>query len=100
MPETEFRPIVPFEDQSDSYVHGFEAGMIWQRMQQSEDVIETATPLHRANLPTLQKMAAACGYDVEERDVTMGPDGLISDEWVDMIFTLRPTRRYHLSVVT
>jgi len=95
MEDTDFRPLVPFEDQSDSYVHGFEAGMIWQRMQQAEEVIETDIPLHRANLRTFEKMASAAGYDFE-RSLLKGE----MKEWVEITFTRRPVVRNHLSVVT
>ncbi len=57
--DVEWRPLVALEDQSSSYVHGFEAGMIWQRMQDSETEIDAVT--HTENRQTLMNMANAAG---------------------------------------
>lgn len=55
--------IVSFVDQSPAYTYGFEAGMIWQRMQAREPLIEAVT--RAENATTLRRMAQAAGYDVE-----------------------------------
>lgn len=31
--EQEFKPLMPFIDESESFVHGFECGQIWQKLQ-------------------------------------------------------------------
>lgn len=62
---SEFACLVPFPDQSNSFVHGFEAGMIWNRMEAGETPIDfTGMPLHSENRDVLQRMAAARGYDL------------------------------------
>lgn len=88
--DVEWRPLVAFEDQSSSYVHGFEAGMIWQRMQDSEAEIDAVT--HTENRQTLMKMANAAGYALD-----LAPSGV--DGWDNMKATQRP-KRGPLSIVT
>lgn len=82
----EFRCLVPFPDASENFVHGFEAGMIWQRMVAGERIIggdrEIAT--HSQNAEVFLRMAAAQGYDVE-----IGDD---VDGWIIATFTRRPKR--------
>lgn len=84
--KNEFRCLVPFPDGSDSFVHGFEAGMIWQRMVAGEANIggmdEVAT--HSANRRVFERMAAAQGYDI----TVEADDG----EWMIATFTKRRTR--------
>lgn len=86
---TEWKPLVSFADQSESYVHGFEAGMIWQRMQSKEPEIEAT--VHVENEVTIINMANATGYAAEFESV--GVDG-----WSSLLLTLRPATG-HLSVV-
>lgn len=61
----EFRCLVPFPDGSASFVHGFEAGMLWQRMIGGEAKIESPVACHADNRVVFERMAAAQGYDVE-----------------------------------
>lgn len=82
----EFRCLVPFPDKSQSFVHGFEAGMIWQRMVAGEasigGVCEVAT--HSKNAGVFQRMADAQGYDIVLE--------IASDGWMIATFTKRTTR--------
>lgn len=80
----EFRCLVPFADQSASFVHGFEAGMVWQRMVGGETPIENPVAYHVENKAVFESMAAAQGYDVE-----MEP---ACDTWMMATFTKRPKR--------
>lgn len=95
MEDVEFCPLVSFNDQSPSFVHGFEAGMIWQQMQQTDAVIDGALPVHVVNETVLRRMAASAGYKVEFKPI----DG--SDEWTSAVFTLLSAapRRSYLRVV-
>jgi hypothetical protein len=55
-----------FPDQSASFVHGFEAGMLWARIEAGEAVIdcgfEEGFPLHTDNLELVLRMAAVGSY--------------------------------------
>lgn len=69
--ESDATLLFSFTDQSDSFVHGFEAGMIHVAMQSSELEIdrgyEEGFPIHSDNLETLARMAASYGYEMEHR---------------------------------
>lgn len=70
--ETEMSLIVSFTDQSEGFVHGFEAGMIWQQLEsESMEPIdrgyETGFPIHTENLPLIVRMAKARGFKVETK---------------------------------
>lgn len=82
----EFRCLVPFPDQSASFVHGFEAGMIWQRMVAREAVIGSADEVatHAENAAVFQRMADAQGYDL-----TIEPP---VDGWIVATFVKRQSR--------
>lgn len=54
--------LVSFPDQSPAFTLGFEAGMIWARMEAREPQIEATT--RAENAPVLRRMAAARGYDI------------------------------------
>jgi len=60
--DDEYGLLVSFEDQSPEYVHGFEAGQIWEEMARCKDINKT---VHTANKVTLERMAIAAGYVVE-----------------------------------
>jgi len=92
--DVEFRPIVSFPDQSSSFVNGFEAGMVWQRMQAGEEVIDRGTPYHFANCEVFHRMADAAGYDIECSDREDE-----ASEWVEVTFIRRPVVKGHLSLV-
>lgn len=74
---------VPFPDQSPSFVHGFEAGMLWGKMTTGKDPIDSDLPYHADNRAVFERMAAAEGYVMEWRPC----DGL--DEWAVATFTKR-----------
>lgn len=83
--EAEFRCLVPFPDQSASFVHGFEAGMIWQRMIKGEPQIggfDDEIAAHFENAAVFRKMADAQGYDLDLSDFGNG--------WIIATFTKRP----------
>lgn len=92
--KSEFRPLVPFEDQSASYVHGFEAGMVWQRMMHGEAVINFDLPVHYANAITFGSMAEAAGYDLE---FVQCEDEF--HEWMTATFVKQVPSRPRLSIV-
>lgn len=82
----QFRCLVPFPDQSESFTLGFEAGMIWQRMVDGQLEIggldEIAT--HISNAPVFERMANACAYDLEISDA--------GDGWMIATFKKRKRR--------
>jgi hypothetical protein len=80
----EFRCLVPFPDGSASFVNGFEAGMVWQRMVAEESPIENPIAYHQANRTVLERMAAAQGYDAEFEPCC--------DTWAMATFTKRRNR--------
>lgn len=79
-----------FPDDSDSFVHGFEAGMMWQRMQAGETPIVTDMPVHIANRTALERMARAGGYLMSVVDLM--PD----ETWMHVEFQ---KLRFGLSVI-
>lgn len=81
-----FMCLVPFTDQSASFVHGFEAGQIWQRMAANERKIggEDDMPTHIQNRETFQRMADAQAYDLCV--------SCIDDVWMIATFTKRESR--------
>lgn len=88
MEDADFKCIVPFSDGSASFVHGFEAGILWTRMQAGGREIANEVAYHVANAEVFQRMAAACGYDMRTKPY--------DDIYMTVAFT---KRRLHLSVV-
>jgi hypothetical protein len=88
--ESEFHCLVPFTDESESFVNGFEAGMIWQRMLAGEANIGGAfdPPTHTKNLEVFKRMADAIGYDIKK-------DWDDVDGWMSVTFTKRK-RKFHI----
>lgn len=84
--DAEFHCLVPFPDGSPSFVHGFEAGMIWQRMSAGESFIggRDEIALHTANAEVFQRMAAAADYDIEL--------SIVDENWMTATFSKRPKR--------
>jgi len=74
--KSEYGLLVSFEDQSASYVHGYEAGGIWQRMRSGTEA-EIEIMVHSVNRETLRRMAVADGWSVEFTPTEF-------DEWVSM----------------
>lgn len=56
--------LVAFPDESPSFVHGFEAGRIWQRMKVNDEAEIWATT-HPENREVIRRMADAEGWSVE-----------------------------------
>lgn len=71
--------LIPFDDQSESFTCGFEAGMIWAEMERGVPTIERT--VKATNIAVLKKMAANKGYAIEFSDCLI--DGSLS-EWVFM----------------
>ena len=63
MENAEYGLVVSFDDQSASYVNGFEAGQIHQRMSSGTEA-EFDMTVHSANKETLERMAVAYGWSV------------------------------------
>ena len=74
----EYGLIVSFEDQSASYVHGFEVGQIHQRMNSGTEA-EFDVMIHAANKETLTRMTIAYGWSV-----TFTPTEY--PEWIEAAF--------------
>jgi hypothetical protein len=54
---TDYALIVSFPDQSETFVLGFEAGMIWERLQAGETEIDVN--VHTLNIEVLNRMCLA-----------------------------------------
>lgn len=64
-PETTgYALVVSFEDQSPSYCYGFEAGCIWQRMQDGDEQ-EIEVTVSSENRETIRRMGLAKGWDAD-----------------------------------
>lgn len=61
--EASYSLIVSFPDQSESFVLGFEAGGLWQRMR-AGDRAEISETVHAENRDVIARMAAAEGWEV------------------------------------
>lgn len=82
----EYGLIVSFEDQSASYVHGFEAGGLSARMRDevsSEDLEGFQITVHAANRVTIERMCAAYGWNAKF-------DGTDFPEWLYLTLTRAP----------
>lgn len=86
----EFRCLVPFPDGSASFVNGFEAGTLWQRMNAGEAEIESPVAYHLSNRAVFESMAAAQGYDCEFEPCA--DNGRECDTWMLATFTKRRNR--------
>jgi hypothetical protein len=69
---------IRFDDQSESYTLGFEAGAIFQRMNQ-ENLIETL--IHAKNLNQIQQMATKLGFTCYDSMVELLGE---YDEWLNV----------------
>ena|SRR3569832_2052508 len=61
----EFGLVVSFEEQSESYVHGFEAGGLSVRMKgdaPADDIEDVKITVHTANRVTIERMCTAYGW--------------------------------------
>ncbi len=62
--QADYGLMVAFTDESPSFVNGYEAGMLWERMR-SGTVAEIETTTHAENRDVIQRMATADGWDCE-----------------------------------
>lgn len=87
--------ILSFPDQSPSFVHGFEAGTIFQRMSENEPIIDKGFiedfPVREENLELYQRMSAYKDYSLETRESEHG--------WVAIRFTKNPKSKPNLKLV-
>lgn len=81
-----WKPHVSFPDGSESFVHGFEAGMAWQRITGGDTDFEMQ--VHIENESVLHNMANAEGYQLEFTPYAE-PD---FSGWAIAHFTKRPQR--------
>lgn len=79
--EQQYGLLISFEDQSPSFVHGFEAGQIWEAMQDEKP--EIGKIVHTANMDLISQMAARAGYVIELTSSGM-------DEWTNLRAYRRP----------
>lgn len=70
--EAEYGLVVSFPDASPNFVHGFEAGSIWEKMCAGHDA-EIELSAHVENREVIQRMAVAEGWEVESKP--SGVDG-------------------------
>lgn len=75
--------VFAFIDGSDSYVHGYEAGLLAAKMEAAQSPILSDLPYHTANIPQFELMARHYGYQMEERHTDFG-------EWTYLAFTKGP----------
>jgi len=67
--------VFAFTDPSPSFVNGFEAGMIWQQIEDGlleiDRGFEDGFPVHAENVDVIQRMATARNYrlEIKETDV-------------------------------
>jgi len=79
--EHEYRCLVPFTDQSPSFVHGFQCGAIWQEMQGRGEI--EPRPVNSINRLTLERMCDAAGYVPVFKPTEM-------EEWIE--FSASPAK--------
>lgn len=64
--------VFAFDDQSESFVLGFELGEIWRQIDgegclEFDRGIEDGFPVHTVNIETLRRMCLARGYNLETK---------------------------------
>jgi len=57
--------LVAFPDGSPSFVHGFEAGQIWQRIRDGREAEIEKLTVHSANEEVIRRMAITDGWECE-----------------------------------
>lgn len=76
----EWSLVLKFTDGSTSFVNGFEAGMIWERMQSADkrDINKTIDmTVHEENRELYERMAAKLGWSFHTRPTTV-------EGWMEM----------------
>lgn len=82
MSDAEYGLLVSFDDESPSFVHGFEAGQVWEQIERKRAVIKKT--VHAVNLKLYRRMAASAGYAIS---VTHHKG---FDTWADIELTAKP----------
>lgn len=59
--ETDYGLILSFDDQSPSFVYGWEAGVIWQRLTSGERETMSGTLVHTDNAPMVDRILGHFG---------------------------------------
>ena len=70
----EWSLVLKFPDASESFVNGFEAGMIWEKMQSADkrDINKTIEmTVHEANRELYEAMATKLGWSIKTRSTTV-----------------------------
>jgi hypothetical protein len=98
MEEVEYKLLISFPDQSPSFVHGCEFGMIYQRAKEGH-LFEQET-VHAANQEVLTRMCESLNQICEFKIVT-DENGVLYKEWLYFTthFSIDKPRKDHLSVV-
>ncbi len=86
----EYSLIVSFPDQSETFVLGFEAGMIWEKLQAG--VLDFDLTIHTANTEVIQRMCEA-----SKVIPTLTPTEF--PEWTNLSFRLRLPAKPNLRLV-
>lgn len=81
-PEIEFRPLLPFEDQSPSFTYGFELGSLFHILFHMKPD-EWSGPCHSENISMLSKLAEVTHYSI-----TVKPTEY--EEWIEVCFMRLP----------
>ena len=89
-------PLFALPDKSDSFVNGFEAGMIFAKLITKPEILDTSDdfPLRRANIQVFRNMAKSLSYHVGFQKVKVGGkhkryESEIDRDWIDAIFLER-----------
>lgn len=79
------------ESAEHAFVHGFEAGQIWERMRSGREAEVEAT-VHSVNVEVFRRAAAADGWNIEIK--TCEADGVPVPEWshIRMTKKAKPAR--------
>lgn len=78
--------LISFPDQSESFVLGFEAGQVYNRMQLGEQEIELTA--HTANVEVFSRLAMAMKYELKFDAIPIpdSVDGGYFVEWISVRF--------------
>lgn len=71
--------VIEFPDQSASFVHGFEAGQIWEALKRRDP--EIGRTINEESVDLIAQMAERQGYDLSVKELAPG--------WVDAKMTKR-----------
>jgi hypothetical protein len=67
--QEEYGLLVSFPDQSEQFVHGFEAGQVWERLENEKQILirgeRLSMTVHQANQEVITRMARHYGFSAE-----------------------------------